>query len=102
MSVLSLFSAKINGGDGFDSPAPIVDLPGWTVFKQQQTEIYVITHNLGLCDPDRDMHVVVTPMSPHCIAIVESLDENSFRVSTWRTNEAPMQSDFMFIAKLTI
>lgn len=101
MSVLSLFSAKIDGGEGFDSPAPVVDLPGWTVFKQQQTEIYVITHNLNLSDPNRDMHVVVTPMTPHCNAIVESLDENSFRVSTWTTNEAPMQSDFMFLAKLT-
>ncbi|MBZ2168712.1 MULTISPECIES: hypothetical protein [Marinobacter] len=101
MSAVSLFSAKVNAGDGFDSPAPLADIPGWTVDKQSQTEIYVINHNLNLSSPDRDLHVVVTPMTPLCTAVVESLDANSFRVSTWTLGEAPTQTDFMFIAMLS-
>ncbi|BES69258.1 hypothetical protein RE428_02760 [Marinobacter nanhaiticus D15-8W] len=94
----TLYSAKVNAGDGFDSPAPLADISGWTVSKMGQTEIYKITHNLGLSDPERDLHVVATSMSAGVDVIVSSLDENSFTCSAWGAETTPTQTDFMFVA----
>lgn len=94
----TIYSAKVNAGDGFDALAPLTDISGWTVFKMGQTEIYQITHNLGLSDPERDMHVVATSMSAGVDVIVSSLAENSFTISAWGEETTPTQTDFMFIA----
>lgn len=98
MQTSIFYSAKVNAGDGFESPAPLADLAGWTVFKQQQTEIYVITHNLNLSNPEREMHVVATSMSPQARVVVERVNENSFTVSAWTEHLGTIQTDFMFIA----
>lgn len=94
----TIYSAKVNAGDGFDAPADLVDIPGWTVFKQLQTEIYLITHDLNLPDPPRDMHVVATSMTPGVQVVVERVEENSFTVSAWGESLVPVQTDFMFVA----
>lgn len=93
-----IFSANIAESEGFDTPAPIPSLPGWTVWKKGQTEIYVITHNLELSDPTRQMHIVATPKNYNAILSISSVDRNEFTVSTWNFNGATTQSAFMFIA----
>ncbi|SFM53630.1 hypothetical protein [Marinobacter zhejiangensis] len=98
MSSMTLYSAAIQANEGFDSPVPVEGLPGWTVFKQQQTEIYVITHNLNLSNPGLEMQVVATSMSPQVRVVVQHVDPNSFTVSSWHDNSIPAQTDFMFIA----
>ena len=98
MPTSQIYSAKVEAGDGFSAPAPLAGLPGWTVFKQNQTEIYVITHNLNLSTPELDMQVVATSMTPGVSVVVESVDANSFRVSAWTNELAAAETDFMFIA----
>ena len=93
MTTSIVYSAKVNAGDGFDAPVPLQGLPGWTVSKQSQTEIYLITHNLN-----KKMHVVATSMSPSSHVVVQSVSENSFTISAWRFDLMPTQTDFMFIA----
>ena len=93
-----IFSANIAESEGFDTPAPIPSLPGWTVWKKGQTEIYVITHNLELSDPTRQMHIVATPKNYNAILSISSVDRNEFTVSTWNFNGATTRSAFMFIA----
>jgi hypothetical protein len=94
------FSAKIEANQGFDSPEPIAGLNGWTVWKQSQTEIYVIEHNLGLSEPDRQLHIVATTMTTNTIVNIESIESNRFRVSTWLAGSAPapVATAFMFVA----
>ena len=94
----SLFSAHIEENQGFDNPVPISDIKGWTVWKQQQTEIYVIKHDLGLTDPKRQLHVVATPMEANTILVIESIENNQFTISTWLPSGGSKNSSFMFIA----
>jgi hypothetical protein len=98
MSQPKIYSAKVNAAEGFDSPAPLADIPGWTVFKQQQTEMYIITHNLNLPDPERDLHVVATSMNSAARVAIEYVKSDSFKISAWVDNMAPVQTDFMFVA----
>jgi len=93
-----IFSARIPADAGFNTPQPIPGLPGWTVSKKQQTEIYVITHNLHLKDPAQQMHVVASPMDVNTVLIVQNVEHDSFTISTWTPNVAAKQSAFMFIA----
>jgi len=95
----AIYSAKIEEGQGFSNPEPIADISGWSVWKQEQTEIYVIKHNLGLADPDRQLHIVATPMELDTILVVERVESNQFTISTWTAqNSSPKDSAFMFIA----
>lgn len=94
----TIFSGRVNANDGFDSPAPVHGPSGWTVDKQQQTEIYTITHNLDLADPEDQLHVAVTAMGTDVVATVEEVAANTFRVSTWFDQQLPIASDFMFVA----
>lgn len=94
----SLYTAHISKNQGFDNPAPIADIEGWTVWKQQQTEIYVIQHNMGLTDPLRQLHVVATPMESNTVLVIESMESNQFTISTWLPNGGSKSSAFMFIA----
>lgn len=94
----TVVSAKIDAAQGADTPAPIADIPGWEVFKMEQTEVYEIRHNLGLSEPERDMHVTATSMTAGVAVVVSPLKENSFIVSAWGENQTPRQTDFMFIA----
>ena len=95
-----IVSAKIESGDGFAAPVPIPDIEGWTVWKEHQTEIYKITHNLGLTDPERQMHVVATPMDFDTILVVQHIGSNDFIISAWGPGTTPKASAFMFIATL--
>jgi hypothetical protein len=90
------FSAHVDGSQGFQNPEPLADIPGWTVWKKGQTEIYEITHNLGLVNPDRQMHIVATPMKPNIKLCVESVEKDHFTISTW--GNTSQSSSFMFIA----
>lgn len=97
-----IFSAKIDAGQGYSAPAEIVNITGWTVYKSEQTEIYTITHNLGLSNPAGQMHIVATPMDINTQLIVQSVESNSFTISTWTSNSLDAkQSAFMFIAIYT-
>lgn len=60
-----IFSGRVHAADGFDSPVPSQGPSGWTVYKEQQTEIYLITHNLGLTDPEGQLHITVTAIAGH-------------------------------------
>ncbi|WP_196159669.1 hypothetical protein [Reinekea sp. G2M2-21] len=99
----TIFSAKLNAVDGFNEPVPVQGIPGWTVFKKRQSEIYEVTHNLGLSHPELEFQVVATPMSDNARVVVESVDENSFTLSTWSVKSGgAMQTDLMFIASSSI
>ncbi|MBW7472675.1 hypothetical protein QQF73_16455 [Marinobacter sp. M216] len=98
MPASEIYSAKVGAGEGFSGPAPLAGLPSWTVSKQQQTEIYEITHNLNLNNPELDMQVVATSMTPGVSVVVENVGANSFRVSAWTNQLAAAETDFMFIA----
>lgn len=94
-----IYSAKIEAAAGLDSPTPIPSLPGWTVWKKSQTEVYCIQHNLALTSAATQLHVVATPMDENTIAIIANVQANEFIVTTWTPhNHAPKQSSFMFIA----
>ena len=99
MSTITIYSAKINAGEGHSSPSQLADIPGWTVFKMHTTEVYEITHNLNLSDPERDLHIVATSMNSDATVVIGNLKSNSFIVNTWAPDTAPIQADFMFIAK---
>lgn len=98
-----VYSGYIRAQQGFDAPEPFDGPPGWTVFKQQQTEIYVVQHNLALSHPEAQLHITVTARNTFVLPVV-SVANNSFTVSTWQlwagTPQAPVptQSDFMFVA----
>jgi hypothetical protein len=98
-----VYSGYIGAQQGFSAPAPFAGPPGWTVFKQQQTEIYVVQHNLALVRPEAQLHVTVTAHATFVLPVV-SVSSNSFTVSTWQLwagtpqAPAPIQSDFMFVA----
>ena len=95
----TIFSARIEANQGFNAPAPILDIEGWTVYKSEQTEIYTITHNLGLSSPERQMHIAATPMDINTTLAIQDIGSNSFTISTWSSdNSLPKQSAFMFIA----
>lgn len=95
---ISIYSAKIEANQGQVSPEPIIDIEGWTVWKQDQLEIYKIIHNLGLTNPERQMHVVATPMDTDTILIISNMESNQFTVSTWKPGAVAKESAFMFIA----
>lgn len=100
---LRIFSGNIRAQQGFDGPTAFDGPPGWTVDKQQQTELYIVTHNLQLPNPDEGLHVVVTTKTQFVIPIV-SVGKNSFTVTTWQLwagmpqAPAPAATDFMFMA----
>lgn len=99
MSQPTLYSGQIGAEQGFDSPEPFNGPSGWTVFKSQQTEIYEVVHNLGLSNPQQQLHVAVTAMTPGVIANIDSVSANSFVISTWvASNQAPTATDLMFVA----
>ena len=98
MPKAKIYSANIKKNQGFDNPEPIADIEGWSVWKQQQTEIYIIKHELGLDNPERQLHIVATPMESNTIIIVESIEADQFTVSTWHPNGVSKNSSFMFIA----
>ena len=93
-----IFSGRVNANDGFDSPASVHGPSGWSVDKHQQTEIYEITHNLNLKDPEEQLHITVTAMKSGVVINVEDVSANSFVVSTWIGQTVPTDSDFMFVA----
>ena len=94
----TIYSGYIGENDGFSSPAPVIGPSGWTVFKSNQTEIYEVTHNLGLSHPKKQLHVVVQTMKNNVIADIQ-VDENSFIISTWLSDSGgSTNSDLMFIA----
>lgn len=95
---VSFFSAHIGANQGIDNPAAIPDVQGWTVWKQSQTEIYIIKHDLGLTDPERQLHIVATPMDTETIIVVSSIESDQFTISTWAPGSIPKASAFMFIA----
>lgn len=97
--MVKTFSAVIDAGAGFSEPVPVAGLAGWTVYKQGQTEIYKITHNLGLTNPALQLHIVATPMTPDTVLSIGNLSANHFVVSAWGASEfVPKETDFMFVA----
>lgn len=90
----TVYSAKIGANQGSNQPEPIPALPGWTVSKEGQTEIYKITHNLNAV-----LNVVATPMSTNTLLSVSSNTTSYFTVVSFTANTtAPKASDFMFVA----
>lgn len=90
-----IYSANIGRNQGFDAPESIDGLNDWTVDKEGQTEIYNIHHNLGLSNPDRQLHIVATTRGLDGSAVellVAGNDSNSFTIITW--------ASFTFIAVL--
>lgn len=100
MTSQTIFSAKINKHDGMDTPKNIEEIPGWSVFKMEQTEVYEITHNLNLEFPEKELHVVATSMSQQIRVIVDHVDTNTFMLSTWKGLDIPASTDLMFVAVL--
>ena len=93
-----IYSGYIEENEGFDSPSLFKGPPGWTVYKSEQTEIYEVTHNLELDNPENQLHVVVQTMKTFTISDVR-LKKNSFIISTWLcVHEAPVSTSLMFIA----
>jgi len=95
-----IFSAKIEANQGRINPAQISEINGWTVWKMDQIELYIVKHNLGLTDPERQMHIVATPELPDTFLTITSVESNQFTVYTWGPNSALKDSAFMFIAAL--
>lgn len=98
-----IYSARIERDQGTttppdQTPEPIRDITGWAVWKHYQLEIYEIQHNLGLSEPEKQMHVVASPMENNTIVTVEEIESNGFTISTWSTAATPKASAFMFIA----
>lgn len=99
-----MFSGFIEANQGFNSPVSFSGPQGWTVFKQMQTEVYVVTHNLGIRDPKVHFHVTVTTDTPFIIPFV-TVAENGFKVTTWQlwgnAPQAPIPAatNFCFIAR---
>lgn len=94
----SIFSAHIEENQGFDNPEDIIDIEGWTVWKQQQSEIYLIKHNLGLTDPKRQLHVVASPTEENTILTIINMESDQFIISTRGLNGESKNSAFMFTA----
>ncbi len=113
-----IFSATIavNQGEthpdqGDNDPADIPEISGWKVLKPSGTiEFYKIIHNLGLTDPERQMHIVATPVATpdihNTILTIEHVGSNDFTISTGYpmppgdNSLMEKQSAFMFIAVL--
>ena len=93
-----VYSAVIEESQGFDNPEPIDGLEGWTVWKQSQTEIYLIKHNLGMTNPSHQLHLIAKPMNPDIILKIESNNSNQFVISTWLPGDMPAMTALMFCA----
>jgi hypothetical protein len=96
-----VFEGHIEQNQGFDAPAPVAGLPGWTVNKQQQTEIFIVRHGLGLADPAR-LQITATADDARYQAIVERNEADEFMIRTYDpANDAPAMTGFQFRAELT-
>jgi len=74
------------------------DHPAGQSSIKNQTEIYEVTHILGLIHPQDQLHVVVQTLKYKVIADTQ-VDENSFTISTWWSDGGGSTgSDLMFIA----
>jgi hypothetical protein len=93
-----VYSARIERNQGYSTPEAIPEISGWTVWKQEQSEIFIIQHNLGLRNPDRQMHIVATPVSRHVELVVGPVESNQFTISSYVPGGGPALSTFMFIA----
>lgn len=99
-----VYSARIEENQGFDAPEPIPEINGWSVFKQQNSETYIIQHNLGLSNPDRQLHIVAMPVGRPFgkfdrVLKLESNESNQFLITTWVWPElTTLTSAFTFIA----
>jgi len=99
----AIYSGHITAQQGFSAPTSFDGPAGWTVFKQNQTEIYIVTHNLGLANPEHDLHIVATPKEPYRSLFIAA-GPNSFTVQCWQMwagveqAPAPSATDFMFVA----
>jgi|GEM_PF-2544219 len=99
MSTPQIFSGHVAAGAGFTAPAPFDGPAGWTVFKNGQTEIYEIHHNLHLSNPAKQLHVVVTSMSALVLTTVQSLAADKFVISALTSDSgAATETDLMFTA----
>ena len=61
---MQVFSGYIKSGEGFNAPVPFDGPPGWTVFKQSQTGVIVVTHNLNLTNPWKQLHITIAQVDP--------------------------------------
>ena len=94
----TVFIGCIGINDGFKSPEPIPGLPGWTVYKSEQTEIYEVIHNLGLTNPNEQLHVFIHTFNPDTHSEIQSAG-NSFTISTWLNDSGGATgSDLTFTA----
>ena len=113
----TIFSASIaahqgetDPEQGENDPANIPEINGWKVLRQGNDEFYKIIHNLGLTDPERQMHIVAipvaTPDTHNTILTIEHVGSNDFTISTGfpmppgDNSLMAKQSAFMFIAVL--
>ncbi|MDB6061450.1 MAG: hypothetical protein JWM78_1553 [Verrucomicrobiaceae bacterium] len=94
------FSGYIGANDGFDGPAPFDGPTGWTVNKEQQSEIFKIHHGLNLSKPHK-LRVVATTQKAFTIANIESLSTNDFEITVWTTNGTPAITDVSFVGVLS-
>ncbi|MCF6235986.1 MAG: hypothetical protein L3J70_06380 [Gammaproteobacteria bacterium] len=100
-SNVKTYSAYIDKHQGFNSPEPIPNIEGWTVWKMEQTEIYKITHNLELTNPEHQLHIIATPMNANTILIIDSVASNEFTISTWRSDSGRLDDRFTTASSFT-
>lgn len=94
------YSGYLGANDGFNGAAPFDGPLGWTVNKEQQTEIFKIHHGLGLSKPHK-LRVVATTQKSMTVVNIESLTANDFVLSVWTTSGAPAMTDVSFVAVLS-
>jgi hypothetical protein len=85
---------------GFENPEPIEGLPGWTVWKEAQTEVYIVTHNLGLTNPGSQVELVAIPVDPEVRLEVFDIGANSFQLVAWKDvpgGPVPHATDILFV-----
>lgn len=105
-----IFSASIAVHQGDPDTVDIPEINGWKLSRPGMHEFYKITHNLGLTDPERQMHIVATPIATpdihNTILTIEHVGSNDFTISTGfpmppgDNSLMAKQSAFMFIAVL--
>ena len=93
-----VYSGFVQEDQGFSAPVPFNGPPGWTVHKSNQTEIFRITHNLHLTDPDRQLHVVVTSKKWSVMPSVQKLADAFVVTMMVMPAQASSKTDFDFVA----
>lgn len=97
-----IYSGYIFADQGRAAPVSFDGPAGWTVFKAQSTELYIVNHHLELAAGKR-LHIVATTTVPRVTISIDAMDAVHFTLSAIMADGSPIpigKVDVSFVAVL--